>query len=130
MASKPKVDMNFNAPVYGASGNVEGDLIVNASQQNLNQTLSEIIEIFRDLQRKYPNSTEAEAKDIIEAEFKDIKTQQPKKWETFCRQLLNPERWLNGGKSALSETAKHYLENNVFSKAGIAFLEGFSADED
>ena len=129
MASNPKVDMNFYAPVYGASGNIEGDLIVNASQQMLNETLSEIIGIFRDLQRKYPNSTEAEAKDIIEAEFKEIKTQQPKKWQTFRGQLLNPERWLNGGKSALSETVKHYLENNVFSKAGIAFLDGFSADD-
>ncbi|MEI6331592.1 MAG: hypothetical protein WCP16_20305 [Pseudanabaena sp. ELA645] len=130
MASEPKVNINFNAPVYGAAGNVEGNQIVNAPQQNLNETLAEIVEILKTLQQKYPTATEVEAEEIIEAEFTEIKTQQPKKWETFRRQLLNRERWFNGGKAALSETAKHYLENNVFSKAGIAFFDGFSADED
>ena len=32
MASESKVTMNFNGPVYGVAGNVEGDQIVNAPQ--------------------------------------------------------------------------------------------------
>jgi hypothetical protein len=43
---------------------------------------------------------------------------------------LYPERWLNGGKATISEIAKHYAENSVFLKAGVAFLDGFSADEE
>ena len=101
-----------------------------ANDPAFTDALTEIVQILTTLQQKYPTATEAEAEEIIEAEFTEIKTQQPKKWETFRRQLLNPERWFNGGKAALSETTKHYLENNVFSKAGIAFLEGFSADKD
>jgi internalin A len=42
---------------------------------------------------------------------------------------LNCDRWFNGGKAALSETAKHYVDNSVILKAGLAFLEGFSAEE-
>lgn len=49
---------------------------------------------------------------------------------TFRQQLLNPERWLNGGKATISEISKHYTENSVFLKAGVAFLDGFSADEE
>lgn len=36
----------------------------------------------------------------------------------------------NGGKATISEIAKHYAENSVFLKAGVAFLDGFSADEE
>jgi internalin A len=45
-------------------------------------------------------------------------------------QLLNKERWFNGGKAALSKAAKHYLEGNVFYKVGVAFMDSFSDDED
>jgi hypothetical protein len=83
----------------------------------------------RNLQQQHPNATEAEAADIIEAEFEDIKTHKPQQWKTLRRQLLNRERWLNGGKAALTETAKHYVEGNAIYKAAIAFMEGFSTDE-
>jgi Domain of unknown function (DUF4926) len=129
MADKPKVNMNFHAPVYGAAGNVEGDQIVNASQPNLDEILTEIAQIIRNLQQKHPDATEAEAEEIIEAEFEEIRVNQPNKWQTFRRELLNRERWFNGGKAALSETAKHFVDNNVYYKAGLAFLEGFSADD-
>ncbi|MEM9276082.1 MAG: hypothetical protein AAGA80_24445, partial [Cyanobacteria bacterium P01_F01_bin.143] len=30
----PKVNMNFNAPVYGVSGNIEGNQVIDTSEQN------------------------------------------------------------------------------------------------
>jgi hypothetical protein len=122
----------INAEIVQIVETNSGEVIAKkyANDPAFTDALTEIVQILTTLQQKYPTATETEAEEIIEAEFTEIKTQQPKKWETFRRQLLNRERWFNGGKAALSETAKHYLENNVFSKAGIAFLEGFSADED
>lgn len=129
MANEPKVNTTFHAPVHGAAGNVEGDQIINLPQLDLDETLTEIAQILRTLQQNNPTATPTEAEDIIEAEFTEIQTHQPHKWQTFRRQLLNRERWLNGGKAALSETAKHYVDNNVFYKAGLAFLDGFSTNE-
>jgi hypothetical protein len=94
------------------------------------QTINEITQVLANLQKAHPTATEAEAKDIIEAEFKEIQTNQPNRWATFRQQLLNRDRWLNGGKATISEIAKHYAENSVFLKAGVAFLDGFSADEE
>lgn len=129
MANEPKVNMNFHAPVYGAAGNVEGDQIVNPPQPNLEETLTEIAQILATLQQNHPTATPAEAEGIIEAEFTEIQIHQPHKWQIFRQELLNRDRWFNGGKAALSETAKHYVDNSVILKAGLAFLEGFSAEE-
>jgi HEAT repeats len=41
-SDQPKVQMNFNAPVTGAAGNVEGNFIVNAPEQNLAEAAAEI----------------------------------------------------------------------------------------
>jgi hypothetical protein len=101
-----------------------------ANDPALLQTINEITQVLANLQKAHPTATEAEAKDIIEAEFKEIQNNQPNRWTTFREQLLNPERWLNGGKATISEIAKHYAENSVFLKAGVAFLDGFSADEE
>jgi hypothetical protein len=101
-----------------------------ANDPALLQTINEITQVLANLQKAHPTATEAEAKDIIEAEFKEIQTNQPNRWATFRQQLLNRERWLNGGKATISEIAKHYAENNVFLIAGVAFLDGFSTDEE
>jgi len=99
-----------------------------ANDPAFTDALSEIVQILTTLQQNHPAATEKEAGEIIEAEFKEIEITQPNKWRTFQRDLLNPERWSKGGKSALSETAKHYLEDSVFAKAFLAFLDGFSAE--
>ena len=99
-----------------------------ANDPAFTDALTEIVQILIILQQSHPTATEEEAGDIIEAEFKEIEITQPNKWRTFQRDLLNSERWLKGGKSALSETAKHYLEDSVFAKAFLAFLDGFSAE--
>lgn len=129
MSNESKVNMNFHAPVHGAAGNVEGDQTINPTQPNLDATLTEIAQILARLQQNHPTATPTEAEDIIEAEFTEIQNNQPHKWQIFRQQLLNRERWFNGGKAALSETAKHYVDNSVILKAGLAFFDGFSADE-
>ncbi|MFM2061432.1 MAG: hypothetical protein RLZZ507_1102 [Cyanobacteriota bacterium] len=101
-----------------------------ANDPQFKEALAEIIQILNNLKSQNPNATEAQAEDIIEAEFIAIQTNQPNKLQLLRRQLLNHERWFNGGKSALSEVAKHYVDSNVFYKAGLAFLDGFSADEE
>ncbi len=93
-----------------------------------NHKLTEILQILQRLQHQHPTATAAEAPEIIEAEFTEIQAQQPSKWQTFRQQLLNRERWLDGGKAALNETAKHYAENSVVYEAGLAFLDAFSND--
>jgi hypothetical protein len=99
-------------------------------KQNLADAAKEIQDLLDQLAKTYPSATEAEAKDIVKATFEEIKTNHPDKWKILWTQILNPERWLNGGKAALSETAKHYAENSVILKVTIAFFDGFSADEE
>jgi len=101
-----------------------------AFDPDFKEAVTEIIDILSKIQQKHPTATEAEAEEIIEAEFEEIISNQPTKWQKLRRQLLNPDRWFNGGKQAVSEVAKHYVDGNVVYKAGLAFLDGFSADED
>ncbi|MGI8500556.1 MAG: COR domain-containing protein, partial [Hassallia sp.] len=109
-----------------------GEIVGNkyAADPGFKESLTEIIDILSKIQHKHPTATEAEAKEIIEVEFQEIRINQPSKLQKFRRQLLNPERWLNGGRQAVSEVAKHYVDGNVVYKAGLAFLDGFSEDED
>ena len=122
------VEKNYGQVIGKNSGQAIGKNYAN--DPALLQTINEITQVLANLQKTHPTATEAEAKDIIEAEFKEIQNNQPNRWTTFRQQLLNPERWLNGGKATISEIAKHYAENSVFLKAGVAFLDGFSADEE
>ncbi|MBD2187882.1 HEAT repeat domain-containing protein [Pseudanabaena mucicola] len=121
------VEKNYGQVIGKNSGQAIGKNYAN--DPALLQTINEITQVLANLQKAHPTATEAEAKDIIEAEFKEIQNNQPNRWTTFRQQLLNPERWLNGGKATISEIVKHYAENSVFLKAGVAFLDGFSADE-
>jgi HEAT repeat protein len=122
------VEKNYGQVIGKNSGQAIGKNYAN--DPALLQTINEITQVLANLQKAHPTATEAEAKDIIEAEFKEIQNNQPNRWTNFRQQLLNPERWLNGGKATISEIAKHYAENSVFLKAGVAFLDGFSADEE
>jgi internalin A len=123
---------DIKADVVQIIENNTGEVIAKkyANDPALLQTINEITQVLANLQKAHPTATEAEAKDIIGAEFKEIQNNQPNRWATLRQQLLNRERWLNGGKATISEIAKHYAENSVFLKAGVAFLDGFSADED
>lgn len=80
--------------------------------------------LLEDIQKNHPNATEAQAETIIKAEF--TKLDKAGELNTIRTQLLKSERWVKGGKAALFEVAKHYVEGNVFYKTAIAFLESFS----
>ncbi len=86
------------------------------------KSLSDITQILEKLQKENPQATEAQAQEIIEAEFTKLNKSQ---LELLRKQLLNKERWFNGGKAALVEIAKHYVENNPIYKAFLAFIERF-----
>ncbi|NJL40873.1 MAG: hypothetical protein HC899_32150 [Leptolyngbyaceae cyanobacterium SM1_4_3] len=47
-------------------------------------------------------------------------------WAVLRRDLLNHERWFQGGKAAITEVTKHFTDNNIFAKGAIAFLKAFS----
>jgi hypothetical protein len=121
MSDQPKVQMTFNAPVYGAAGNIEGDQIINALPQDFEALLDDYKQFFSNLQQKYPAQTpEAALQPIINAEFQEIQKTQPQRWQNF----LNLKRLWNGSKKASLKIGEHFTEENLWGKAALAFLEG------
>jgi len=83
------------------------------------------------LQTQHPTVTsETQALTIIDAEFTEIKRNPTHKLATLRQQILNPERHLQATKAALGEVAKHYLEESVFAKAIITYLDKLSETPD
>jgi hypothetical protein len=106
-----------------------------AADEALNQQIKDLSTLINTLQTNHRPTTETEALAIINAEFHEIKTTQPTRWQSLQnqlhmlkRQLLNPERHLSAGKATFSEVAKHYLEESVVAKAIITYLETMSED--
>jgi internalin A len=97
-----------------------------ATDPEVKSAIQEVIKLLQNLQTNHPNVSETEATEIINAEFINLQTQNPSQWQNITRNLLNPERWLQGGKAALVATAEHYVDNSVIYKAGLAFLDKFS----
>lgn len=123
MSDQPKVQMTFNAPVYGAAGNIEGNQIINASTPDFEALLNDYKQFFNDLQQKYPAQTsESALQPIIDAEFQELPKTQPQRWQNF----LNLKRLWNGAKKSGLKVGEHFTEENVWGKAAIAFLEGIT----
>lgn len=121
MSDQPKIQMTFNAPVYGAAGNIEGNQIINVSDQNFDALLNDYKTFFNELRQKYPAQTpEAALQPIIDAEFQEIQKTQPQRWQNF----LNLKCLWNGGKKATFKMGEHFTEENLWGKMAIAFLEG------
>lgn len=99
-----------------------------APDPKFSESLTEILRILETLQQQNPTATTEQASVIIDAEFREIQRHQPDQWKLLRQQLLNRERWLNGGKAALVE-ATQSLSNTVGLNVLIAFLDGFSADD-
>ncbi|NJM77667.1 MAG: HEAT repeat domain-containing protein [Acaryochloridaceae cyanobacterium RU_4_10] len=125
MSDTPKVQMTFNAPVYGAAGNIEGNQVINASTQDFDALFADYKQFFADLQQKYSaQPPETDLQPIIDAAFQEIQKTQPQRWQNF----LNLKRLWNGGKKATFNIGEHFTEENVWGKMAIAFLEGMSED--
>jgi hypothetical protein len=123
MSDQPKVQMNFNAPVYGAAGNIEGNQVINASTQDFEALLNDYKQFFNNLQQKYPNQLpETALQPIIDAEFQELEKTQSQRWQNF----LNLKCLWNGGKKATFKMGEHFTEENLWGKMAIAFLEGIT----
>jgi HEAT repeats len=126
MSEQSKVQMTFNAPVYGAAGNIEGNQIINSSEQDFDALLNDYKTFFSNLQQKYPTQPpESDLQHIINAEFQEIQKTQPQRWQNF----LNLKRLWNGGKKATFKMGEHFTEENVWGKMAIAFLEGVTENQ-
>jgi hypothetical protein len=99
--------------------------IENNNQPNPEASLLAIIQIIQALEQKHSQvNNQQQAIDIIDAEFKTLKTNQPRQWQN----LLNVKRFYNGGKKAALKLGEHFTEENPWGKGFVAFLEGFSED--
>ena len=138
MSNQPTNDFsgaNFNAPVNFASNYGDQSVTRINTQNNYTsdptsqQALADLKQLINSIQQNNPNvTTEAQATNIIDVEFRSIEKKQPGKLATLRKQILNPERHLKATKATLAEVAKHYLEESVFAKAAITYLDTMSAD--
>jgi hypothetical protein len=123
MREQPKVQMTFNAAVYGAAGNIEGSQTINVADQGFETLLNDYKQFFNNLQQKYPaQMPEVALQPIIDAEFQEIQKTQPQRWQNF---LMLKRLW-KGGKKAVIKVDEHFTEENGWGKTAIAFLEGLT----
>ena len=135
MSSQPKnhfSGVSFNAPV-NFGDNPTGDFIGTqnhyASDPEVQSTINDLKILISNLQAQYPTLTnETHALAIIDAEFTEIKQDKTNKLATLRKQLLNPERHLQATKATLAEVSKHYLEESVWAKAAITYLDKLSEE--
>jgi hypothetical protein len=103
-----------------------------AADEILKQQIKDLIAFVNFLQNTHHPTTEVEALTIIKVELQNTPPTRRKTLQhqlhLLKRQLLNPERHLSAGKAALSEVAKHYLEDSVVAKAILTYLETMSED--
>ncbi|WP_226579773.1 HEAT repeat domain-containing protein [Microseira wollei] len=108
-----------------------------ANDETLKQQTIELRQLVNQIQQTHQPTTEVEAAEIIDVEFREIKKTNPTRWQTIQkqlqllkRQLLNPKSHFKATKATIAEVAKHYLEESVVSKALITYLDTMSADSD
>ena len=137
MANEPKNNFSgaaFHGPV-NFGDNPTGDFIGTqnryAADPKVESTISELKSLLNQLQDEYPQvETEAEALNIIDVEFTEIQRSPGHKLAILRQQLLNPERHLQASKATLAEVAKHYLEESVWAKAVLTYLDKMSETPD
>jgi NACHT domain len=94
-------------------------------------TIDDLKTLITHLQNQHPNvTTEAQALKIIDAEFTEIKRNPTHKLATLRKQILNPERHLQAIKATAAEIVKHYLEESIWSKASITYIDKLSETPD
>lgn len=130
MPETPKYDLrganigNF-AETVQSGGHQEATQHIYAPEQDFDKLLAEYKQFFKELQQKHPVQTpESDLQPIIDAEFQEIQTTQPQRWQNF----LNLKRLWNGGKKATFKIGEHFTEESLWGKAALAFLEGMSED--
>jgi uncharacterized membrane protein YheB (UPF0754 family) len=107
------------------------DTYIENNYQNDPETkaaISDIQTLIAQFQTQHPQVTETQAIAIIDIEFTEIQQSKTHKLATLRKQLLNPERHLQATKAALGEIAKHYLEESVWAKTIITYLDKLSEE--
>ena len=98
-----------------------------AAEPEVQETVADLKILLTQLQTQHPQvTTETEAIAIIDAEFTEIKQSPGSKLVTLRQQILNPERHAQALKATLGEIAKHYLEESVWAKATLTYLDKLS----
>jgi small-conductance mechanosensitive channel len=112
-------------------GTIHGAQIGTQAQYNndpeVQGAIADLQTLLNQLQAQHPQvTTETEALAIIDAEFTEIQQSKTHRLATLRQQLLNPERHLQAIKATLGEVAKHYLEESVWAKASLTYLDKLS----
>lgn len=115
-----KIQMNFHGSVVAVSGNVEGDFVVNSSDQkrNIAEAATEIQQLLNQLEQSYPVNTTSE-KMLLAAEV--------------MRQIdSNPtmrQRLFNALKAGGVEALKQVLNNHPVANLLIGALEDWEKQQ-
>jgi HEAT repeats len=132
MTEQPKNQPTFNiGQVLGnintGDVDIKGDQIgtqYNYNDQEVQTTSSELKSLLLELQTKNPAiATTEEALAVIDVEFTEIKQTNNPKLAKFLQFLLEPKRHIKALKATAAEVAKHYLEESVWSKAIITYID-------
>jgi hypothetical protein len=98
-----------------------------ATDPSVQAAIMDLKALVTHLQSQHPTiANESEALAIIDAEFTEIQHSNSSKWANLRQQLLNPERHLQATKATLIEIAQHYLEESIWGKATITYLDTLS----
>jgi HEAT repeats len=132
MPDQPKNQPTFN---IGQVGNINtGDIDLKGDQIGIQYNYSkdpeiqaasiELKTLLSELQDKHPSVTTPEqALSIIDVEFTEIKQANNRKLVQLSQFLLDPKRHFKAIKATASEVAKHYLEESVWAKATITYID-------
>lgn len=91
---------------------------------NRQDVLDDLKQMVVNWQQSNPQATQEQATAIIEAEFKEIRNSNPKRWYQF----LSIKRLFNGFKKSSLNVSEHFAEESLWGKAIIGFFEGVTDD--
>jgi hypothetical protein len=108
------------------------------ADDDLKQQIADLNQFIAELEAKHPQvQTETAANDIVDAEIVAVQRNDSNRWQILHqqmlllkRQFLNPERQLQALKAGLGEAAKHYLEDSVWAKAILTYIDKLSETPD
>lgn len=130
-SSKYTIHTQSNQIIEKNSGTVIGIQNRYPTDPEVQSAIADLQTLLTQLQTQHPHvTTETEAIAIIDAEFTEIKQSPTNKLVTLRKQLLNPERHAQAIKATLGEIAKHYLEESVWAKATLTYLDKLSETPD
>ena len=137
MADQPKNNFSgatFSGPV-NLGDNPTGDFV--GTQNNhttdpeITSAIADLKNLITDLQTQHPTvTTEAQAIEIIDAEFIEIQQNPHHKLATLRKQILNPERHAQAFKAAIVDYAKTTCEKSPLIQASITYFDKLSETPD